>query len=66
MTPAEIHAYNAGVEVVLKAARDAAEEIARIVGRPVREDHGSAALADLAETGRALLLPLPKPDASHG
>ena len=55
MSHAEIQAYNKGVLEVLAIAQRAAEAIARTSKRRVYEDFAIAALAEIAEAGRALL-----------
>jgi hypothetical protein len=57
------HAFNTGVAAVLKIAERTAEAINRTSMRHVHEDFAVAALGELAEAGRALLLPLKEPDA---
>lgn len=57
MTPAVIHAYNDGVRAVLAIAQRSAEAIATKAKRRAHEDFAIAALAEIAEAGRALLLP---------
>jgi hypothetical protein len=59
MTRAETLAFNAGVEAVLAIARRTADGIARTSRRRVHEDFAVAALSELAESARALLLPVP-------
>lgn len=56
MTPAEIQAYNEGVRAVLDIARRAAAAIASTSRRRVHEDFAIAALAELADVGRGLLM----------
>ena len=59
MTRAETLAFNAGVEAVLAIARRTADGIARTSRRRVHEDFAVAALSELAEAARSLLMPLP-------
>lgn len=59
MTRSETLAFNAGVEAVLTIARRTADGIARTSRRRVHEDFAVAALSELAEAARALLLPVP-------
>lgn len=59
MTRTEILAFNAGVDAVLSIARRTSEGIARTSKRRVHEDFAVAALSELAEAARALLLPVP-------
>ncbi len=59
MTRAETLAFNAGVEAVLAIARRTAEGIARTSRRRVHEDFAVAALSELADAARALLVPIP-------
>ena len=58
MTRAETIAFNAGVEAVLAIAERTAKAITATSTRPLAESFAAAALAELAEAGRALLLPL--------
>lgn len=62
MTRAEALAYNKGVEAVLAIARRSATTIASTSQRRVYEDFAVAALAELAEAARALLLPVSEVD----
>lgn len=55
-TPAEIAAYNQGVEAVLAIAARTSTAIAATSRRHVHEDFAVAALAELADAGRALLI----------
>ena len=55
-TPAEITAYNAGVEAVLAIAARTSTAISATTKRHVHEGFAVAALAELAEAGRALLI----------
>ena len=66
MSPAEILAYNEGVQDVLAIAQRAAEAIARTSKRRVYEDFAVAALAEIAEAGRALLLAAPAESRDAG
>ena len=66
MTRGEILAFNAGVEAVLAVARRTADGIARTSRRRVHEDFAVAALAELAEASRALLLPVPPEKKEQG
>ncbi len=59
MTRAETLAFNAGVAAVLAIARQTADGIARTSRRRVHEDFAVAALSELAEAARALMLPVP-------
>ena len=59
MTRAETLAYNKGVEAVLAVARRSAAAIAGTSRRRVYEDFAVAALGELAEAARGLLLPVP-------
>ena len=65
MNRAEIVAFNAGVEAVLSIARKTASGIAQTSRRRVHEEFAVAALSELAEAARTLLLPLP-PDETAG
>ena len=58
MTRAEALAYNKGVEAVLAIARRSAAAIAGTSHRRVHEDFAVAALAELAEAARALIIPV--------
>jgi hypothetical protein len=60
MTRAEALAYNSGVEAVLTIARKTAEGIARTSRRRVHEEFAVAALNELADAARALLVPVPR------
>ncbi len=60
MTKAETLAYNRGVEAVLAIARKTAASIASTSRRRVHEDFAVAALTELAEAARTLLLPVPR------
>ena len=66
MTRAEAVAFNAGVQAVLAIAARTAEAISRTTQRRVHEEFAVAALEELAEAGKALLLPVepvaPAPD----
>ena len=59
MTRAEAIAYNRGVEAVLAIARRTADGIAKTSRRRVHEDFAVAALSELAEAARALLVAVP-------
>ncbi len=59
MTRAEALAYNKGVEAVLAIAQRSAAAIAGTSRRRVHEDFAVAALGELAEAARALLIPIP-------
>lgn len=59
MTRAEALAFNMGVEAVLAIARRSATAIAGTSRRRVHEDFAVAALAELAEAARTLLVPVP-------
>lgn len=59
MTRAEALAFNKGVEAVLAIARRSATTIAETSQRRVYEDFAVAALAELAEAARALLISIP-------
>lgn len=59
MTRGEIVAFNAGVEAVLAIARKTANGIAQTSRRRVHEEFAVAALSELAEAARTLLLPVP-------
>jgi hypothetical protein len=59
MTRAEALAFNSGVEAVLEIARRTAAAIAGTSRRRVHEDFAVAALNELAESARALLIPVP-------
>ena len=59
MTRAEALAYNRGIEAVLAIARRSASAIAGTSRRRVHEDFAVAALAELSEAARALLIPVP-------
>ncbi|MDX7952202.1 hypothetical protein P7D22_13560 [Lichenihabitans sp. Uapishka_5] len=54
---AEIAAYNAGVEAVLAIAGRASSAISATTKRHVHESFAVAALSELVEAGRALLIP---------
>lgn len=56
ITPAEIAAYNQGVEAVLAIAHRTAGSIAAAGKRHNHEDFAVVALAELADAGRALLI----------
>lgn len=58
MTRAEALAYNRGVEAALAIARKSATAIAGTSRRRVHEDFAVAALAELAEAARSLLIPV--------
>ena len=59
MTRAEALAYNKGVEAVLAISRRSATAIAGTSRRRVHEDFAVAALAELAEAARTLLIAVP-------
>lgn len=59
MTRAEALAFNNGVEAVLAIARRSAAAIAGTSRRRVHEDFAVAALNELAESARTLLVPVP-------
>ena len=60
MTPAEIVAYNRGVEAVLALARATSVALApRLSKQPTRINFAMGALDGLAEEGRALLMLIP-------
>jgi hypothetical protein len=59
MTRAEALAFNNGVEAVLEIARRTAAAIASTSRRRVHEDFAVAALSELAESARALLVAIP-------
>jgi hypothetical protein len=65
MTQAEARAYNMGVEAVLAIARRSAAAIAGTSQRRVHEDFAVAALAELAEAARTLLITVPNPGDQH-
>ena len=59
MTPAEIRAFNTGVEAVLALACVTSAALAlKLSKMPTRINFAMGALAGLAEEGRALLLPI--------
>lgn len=60
MTRTETLAYNSGVEAVLAVARKTAASIAGTSRRRVHEEFAVAALSELAEAARTLLLPVPR------
>ena len=60
MTRAETLAYNSGVEAVLAIAKRTAASIAGTSRRRVHEEFAVAALSELAEAARSLLLPVPR------
>jgi hypothetical protein len=62
MTRAEALAYNNGVEAVLAIARRSAAAIAGTSRRRVHEDFAVAALNELAESARTLLVRVPEID----
>ena len=62
MTRAEALAFNKGVEAVLAIARRSAAAIAGTSKRRVHEDFAVAALAELAESARTLLIAVPGED----
>ena len=66
MTRAETLAFNAGVEAVLAIARRTADGIARTSRRRVHEDFAVAALSELAEAARALLMSVPHDGETAG
>ena len=60
MTPAETHAYNAGVAAVLALARASSVALApKLIKMPTRIDFAMGAPHGLAEEGRAVLLAVP-------
>jgi hypothetical protein len=59
MTRSEALAFNNGVEAVLAIARRTATAIASTSRRRVHEDFAVAALNELAESARALLVSVP-------
>ena len=61
MTLAELRAYNAGVAAVLAIADQAAGAIERTTQRPIAEAFAVAAMRELADSGRLLLVPEPQP-----
>lgn len=63
MTRAEALAYNRGVEAVLAIARRSAAAVAGTSRRRVHEDFAVAALGELAEAARGLLIEVPASEA---
>ena len=64
MNQAEMIAFNAGVAAVLALAKRTADALApKITSKPTRFNFAIAALDGVAEEGRALLLPSPRPSA---
>ena len=65
MTPAEARAFNSGVLAVLAIASKSAATLARDPRR-IPISFATAALAELAEAARTLLLPIETPQNREG